>query len=85
MAAADAIVIFRANSATLKYEPMFYFTRNWFLYMYVGIVYVIPKYVFIVSFHIRNIGKKQPLVLLKSYEAVTAMAVALVAPPANER
>ena len=57
MAEADAIVIFRAISATLKYEPMFYFTQNWFLYMYVGIVYVIPKYVFIVSFHIRNIGK----------------------------
>ena len=25
--------------------------------MYVGIVYVIPKYVLVASFHIRNIGK----------------------------
>ena len=44
MAAADAIVIFGANSVTLKYDPMFYFTKNWFLCMYVGFVYVIFKY-----------------------------------------
>ena len=85
MAAADAIVIFGANSVTLKYDPMFYFTQNWFLCMYVGFVYVILKYIFIVSSHIRNYREKNNMVLLKSYEAVTAMAVALVAPPVNER
>ena len=58
MAAADAIVIFGANSVTLKYEPMFYVTQNWFLCMHVGFVYVILKYLFIVSSHIRNIGKR---------------------------
>ena len=58
MAAADATIIFGANSVTLKYDPMFYFTQNWFLCMYDGIVYVILKYLFIVSSHIRNIGKR---------------------------
>ena len=43
MAAADAIIIFGANSVTLKYDPMFYFTQNWFLCMYVGIDFVILK------------------------------------------
>ena len=58
MAAADAIIIFGANSVTLKYDPRFYFTQNWFLCMYVGIVYVILKYILIVSSYIRNIGKR---------------------------
>ena len=84
MAAADAIVIFRANSATLKYEPMFYFTQNWFRYMYVSIVYVIPKYILLCHSIFRISGKQQHG-SAKSYEAVTAMAVALVAPHANER
>ena len=52
MAAADTIVIFGANSVALKYDPMFYFTQNCFLCMYVGFVYVILKYLFIVSSHI---------------------------------
>ena len=86
MAAADAIVIFGANSVTLKYEPMFYFTQNWFLCMHVGFVYVISKYLFIYCvIPYSEYREKNNMVLLKSYKAVTAMAVVLVAPPVNER
>ena len=35
--------------------------------------------------HCSEYREKNNMVLLKSYEAVTAMAVALVAPPVNER
>ena len=84
MAAADAIVIFGANSVTLKYESMFYFTQNWFLSMYVGFVYVILKYLYC-AIPYSEYREKNNMVLLKSYEAVTAMAVVLVAPPVNER
>ena len=85
MAAADAIIIFGANSVTLKYDPMFYFTQNWFLCMYVGIVDVILKYIFYYVIPYSEYREKNNMVLLKSYEAVTAMVVALVAPPVNER
>ena len=85
MAAADAIIIFGANSVTLKYDPMFYFTHNWFLCMYVGIVYVILKISFYCVIPYSEYREKNNMVLLKSYEAVTTMAVALVAPPVNER
>ena len=52
--------------------------------MYVSIVYVIPKY-FLLCHSIFGMSGKQRHGSVKSYEAVTAMAVALVAPPANEQ
>ena len=54
MAVADAIINFLANSKTEKYDiidMMFYFTQNWFLCIYIGIVHVISKFGFIALFH----------------------------------
>ena len=52
------IIIFGANSVTLKYDPMFYFTQNWFLCMYAGIVYVILN-IFLLCHPIFGISGKE--------------------------